>query len=80
MILRAIGAITVIIVALALVQRLFGGPTWDDIGETCIDEGMSGIQCACIVQELEDAGYEPEDVAGENFDERATAVALPCVL
>lgn len=74
-------AIVSIFVVLAIAGALFGPPTWDDIGKTCLEETeLGGISCACITRELQEAGYEPEDVEGESFDRGALEAASVCVL
>lgn len=54
-------------------------PSWGDIQKTCEEEGMDRYTCVCIVKSMEYAGYEPEDVEGEDYDQGAFSVALSCL-
>ena len=81
MILRVIGAIAIGIVVLGIAGQLFGSTSWDDIKDTCLEEmAMDASTCECIVRTLQDEGYEPEDVEGEEYPAQAMSAVMPCIL
>jgi hypothetical protein len=77
---KTVFAIIGLIVVVGWAARACSPTTWADIRATCEEEtGLPFVTCLCITNRLEEEGYSPSDVEGEDFDQDAMAVAISCL-
>lgn len=61
----------------------YSGNFWSDhqrqgFFDTCIEQGMGGFTCSCIIDWFEENDYSPNDLEGEDYPSGALQAALDC--